>query len=86
MASSPDILSEDNKKASKRENKRHKAEAQAATPATRVAGIDATDEERLTVTGHGFNTMHDSLGLSRMPQDVMHTPQNINVVPQALMR
>ncbi|WP_197461761.1 TonB-dependent siderophore receptor, partial [Acetobacter malorum] len=86
LASSPDILSEDNKKASKRENKRHKAEAQAATPATRVAGIDATDEERLTVTGHGFNTMHDTLGLSRMPQDVMHTPQNINVVPQALMR
>ncbi|MFT8851252.1 MAG: TonB-dependent receptor [Acetobacter orientalis] len=48
--------------------------------------IASTDEERLTVSGHGFNTMHQSVGLSRMPQDVMHTPQNINVVPQALMR
>ena len=48
--------------------------------------IASTDEELLTVSGHGFNTMHQSVGLSRMPQDVMHTPQNINVVPQALMR
>lgn len=48
--------------------------------------VMAHGDEQLTVTGHGFNTMHASVGLSRMPQDVMHTPQNINVVPQALMQ
>ncbi|WP_256939991.1 TonB-dependent siderophore receptor [Acetobacter malorum] len=85
-ASSSDTLHEENKESPKRENKRHKTGAEAGLPATRVGSVDATDEERLIVTGHGFNTMHDSVGLSRMPQDVMHTPQNINVVPQALMR
>lgn len=49
-------------------------------------GIESQEAERLTVTGRAFNTMHQSLGLSRMPQDVMHTPQTINVVPQELMR
>ena len=51
-----------------------------------TADIEGSDVEHLTVQGHGFNTMHQALGLSRMPQDVMHTPQNINVVPQALMQ
>mgnify|MGYP003365075824 CR=1 FL=1 len=46
----------------------------------------AEGTEHLTVVGHGFNIMHQPVGLSRMPQDVMHTPQNINVVPQALMQ
>ncbi|WP_259654512.1 TonB-dependent receptor [Gluconacetobacter dulcium] len=42
--------------------------------------------ETVTVVGHGFNTLHEPTGLSRMPQDVLHTPQQINVVPQALMK
>ncbi|WP_354858850.1 TonB-dependent receptor [Acetobacter fabarum] len=48
--------------------------------------LESTETERLTVTGRAFNTMHQNLGLSRMPQDVMHTPQTINVVPQELMK
>lgn len=53
---------------------------------TKKNEISDAETESLTVTGHGFNTMHDYLGLSRMPQDVMHTPQTINVVPQQLMQ
>ncbi|MFT9295807.1 MAG: TonB-dependent siderophore receptor [Acetobacter orientalis] len=44
-----------------------------------------TNEEHLTVVGSRMNILHESVGLSRMPQDVMHTAQAINVVPQALM-
>lgn len=33
-----------------------------------------------------MNVLHESIGLSRMPQDAMHTPQNVNVVPQVLMQ
>ncbi|WP_193403412.1 TonB-dependent receptor [Kozakia baliensis] len=42
--------------------------------------------ENLRVVGNGFNTLHEPIGLSRMPQDVLHTPQQINVVPQILMK
>jgi len=45
----------------------------------------APDEERLIVTGSGMNILHQPIGLSRIPTDVMHTPQTVNVVPQALM-
>ncbi|RFD18864.1 TonB-dependent receptor [Komagataeibacter melaceti] len=38
------------------------------------------------VTASPMNVLHESIGLSRMPQDAMHTPQNVNVVPQVLMQ
>lgn len=46
---------------------------------------DKTDEQ-ITVMGNGFNTLKDPIGLSRMPQDALHTPQQINIVPQMLMK
>ncbi|AZV37729.1 TonB-dependent receptor [Komagataeibacter xylinus] len=44
-------------------------------------GFDVTH-----VTASPMNVLHESIGLSRMPQDAMHTPQNVNVVPQVLMQ
>ncbi|NHO34117.1 TonB-dependent receptor [Acetobacter sp. LMG 1636] len=32
-----------------------------------------------------MNILHEDLGFSRMPQDVMHTAQTVNVVPKLLM-
>lgn len=42
-------------------------------------------EEHITVVGSRMNILHEDIGLSRMPTDVMHTPQTVNVVPRALM-
>lgn len=42
-------------------------------------------EEHITVVGSRMNILHEDIGLSRMPTDVMHTPQAVNVVPRALM-
>lgn len=42
-------------------------------------------EENILVTGSRMNILREPVGLGRMPEDVMHTPQTINVVPQALM-
>ncbi|MDF7674625.1 TonB-dependent receptor [Acetobacteraceae bacterium ESL0709] len=33
-----------------------------------------------------MNILNEPIGLSRMPQDAMHTPQTVNVVPQELMK
>lgn len=41
--------------------------------------------EYLTVHGQGMNILHEDMGFGRMPQDVMHTPQTVNVVPKLLM-
>lgn len=46
----------------------------------------AAPDEQITVLGNGFNTLKDPIGLSRMPQDALHTPQQINIVPQMLMK
>ena len=83
VAASNDAAKIDKKRDVKRAHAHKVAKKNVAAP--QEEGI-AGEEERLTVTGHGFNTMHQSLGMSRLPQDVMHTPQNINVVPQVLMR
>ncbi|GBQ14548.1 TonB-dependent siderophore receptor [Komagataeibacter rhaeticus] len=42
--------------------------------------------DQTRVTASPMNVLHESIGLSRMPQDAMHTPQNVNVVPQILMQ
>ncbi|QOF94897.1 TonB-dependent receptor [Novacetimonas hansenii] len=42
--------------------------------------------DNTTVTASPMNALRQSVGLSRMPHDAMHTPQNINVVPQILMQ
>ncbi|MFT8808713.1 TonB-dependent receptor [Gluconobacter sp.] len=49
--------------------------------------IAAPEEaEHLQVVGSPMNILHESMGLSRMPQDALHTPQTINIVPQLLMQ
>ncbi|GCE79960.1 TonB-dependent receptor [Komagataeibacter oboediens] len=45
-----------------------------------------TSHDVTHVTASPMNVLHESIGLSRMPQDAMHTPQNVNVVPQVLMQ
>ncbi|MCE2563413.1 hypothetical protein LDL32_01910 [Komagataeibacter sp. FNDCF1] len=45
-----------------------------------------TSHDTTLVTASPMNVLHESIGLSRMPQDAMHTPQNVNVVPQILMQ
>lgn len=58
-----------------------------AIPAIDMATDDTLPvEERITVEGHAFNVLKQPLGISRLPNDVLHTPQQINVVPQALIR
>ncbi|OOL18975.1 membrane protein [Bombella intestini] len=42
--------------------------------------------EHIHVIGHPFNTMHASNDMGRLPQDVMHTPQTIDVVPRELIK
>ncbi|MBS0961013.1 TonB-dependent receptor [Acetobacter thailandicus] len=42
-------------------------------------------DEAITVHGSSMNILREDIGLSRMPQDVMHTPQTVNVVPRVLM-
>ncbi|WP_373865566.1 TonB-dependent receptor, partial [Acetobacter oeni] len=44
-----------------------------------------SNTESLVVHGQGMNILHEDLGFSRMPQDVMHTAQTVNVVPKLLM-
>ncbi|MDN7354580.1 TonB-dependent receptor [Acetobacter senegalensis] len=53
---------------------------------TLIAGQDGTEAEEWTVTASPMNTLRTPIGLSRMPQDVLHTPQTIDVVPQILMQ
>ena len=60
-----------------------------ATPAEGAdgaKGVQATGVEQIHVVGHPFNTMHASNDMGRMPQDVMHTAQTIDVVPRELIR
>ncbi|MEJ5154211.1 TonB-dependent receptor [Gluconobacter wancherniae] len=56
----------------------------------RAAETEATGEEsgheNIQVVGSPMNPLHDNMGLSRMPQDILHTPQQINVVSQMLMK
>ncbi len=49
-------------------------------------GVQARNVERIHVIGHPFNTIHASNDMGRMPQDVMHTAQTIDVVPRELIR
>ncbi|MBE1723807.1 TonB-dependent receptor [Bombella apis] len=49
-------------------------------------GVQATQVERIHVIGHPFNTMHAGNDMGRLPQDVMHTPQTIDVVPRELIK
>ncbi|WP_077396346.1 TonB-dependent receptor [Bombella intestini] len=49
-------------------------------------GVQATHVEHIHVIGHPFNTMHASNDMGRLPQDVMHTPQTIDVVPRELIK
>ncbi|KXV47654.1 hypothetical protein AD945_09720 [Gluconobacter albidus] len=44
------------------------------------------EEEHLQVVGSPMNILHETMGLSRMPEDALHTPQTINIVPQLLMQ
>ncbi len=47
---------------------------------------DGTESEHWVVTASPMNTLRTPIGISRMPQDVLHTPQTIDVVPQILMQ
>lgn len=47
---------------------------------------DGTEVEQWTVVASPMNTLRSSIGFSRMQDDVLHTPQTINVVPQILMQ
>lgn len=51
-----------------------------------VAQQDGSNAEEWTVVASPMNTLRTPIGLSRMPQDVLHTPQTIDVVPQILMQ
>ncbi|CDG39387.1 Ferrichrome-iron receptor [Asaia bogorensis] len=62
-------------------------------PDTRARQPDSADavpgkggEENLLVRGTGMNILHQPIGLGRMPEDIMHTPQTVNAVPQILMQ
>lgn len=44
------------------------------------------NDEHILVTGKGMNVLNQNLGIGRMPQDIMHTPQTVNGVPQLLMQ
>ncbi|NHN88554.1 TonB-dependent receptor [Acetobacter conturbans] len=41
--------------------------------------------EDVVVRGRGMNVLNEDMGFGRMPQDVLHTPQTVNVVPKLLM-
>lgn len=43
------------------------------------------NSEYLVVHGRSMNILKEDVGLSRMPEDVLHTPQTVNVVPKLLM-
>ena len=47
---------------------------------------DGSHVEEWVVTASPMNTLHTPIGLSRMPDDVLHTPQTIDVVPQIVMQ
>lgn len=47
---------------------------------------DGSESEHWVVTASPMNTLRTPIGISRMPQDVLHTPQTIDVVPQLLMQ
>ncbi|MXV44862.1 TonB-dependent receptor [Saccharibacter sp. 17.LH.SD] len=47
--------------------------------------VTTKNVEKIRVIGHPFNTLHASNDMGRMPQDVMHTPQTIDVVPHELI-
>ncbi|MCL1513864.1 TonB-dependent siderophore receptor [Parasaccharibacter sp. TMW 2.1891] len=66
----------------------HAEQTTAGTSASRAAqdGVQATQVERIHVIGHPFNTMHAGNDMGRLPQDVMHTPQTIDVVPRELIK
>lgn len=50
------------------------------------ASTDSPSEvEHIKVVGHPFNTLHVTNRMGRMPQDVLHTAQTIDVVPKELM-
>ncbi|WP_040509661.1 TonB-dependent receptor [Gluconobacter morbifer] len=51
----------------------------------RPGATEAGSVEHLRVVGSPMNTLQEPIGLGRMPQDVLHTPQTINVVPKILM-
>ncbi|MXV44860.1 TonB-dependent receptor [Saccharibacter sp. 17.LH.SD] len=48
--------------------------------------VTSKNVEKLHVIGHPFNVLHASNDMGRMPQDVMHTAQTIDVVPRELMK
>lgn len=51
-----------------------------------IKQADGKEIEQWTVVASPMNTLRSSVGLSRMQQDVLHTPQTITVVPQVLMQ
>ncbi len=50
------------------------------------ASVKGQHIEHIHVIGHPFNTMRTSNDMGRMPQDVMHTAQTIDVIPRELIR
>ena len=64
-----------------------KAPTSGTAPKTADNSIVATPEEaeHLQVVGSPMNTLQIPIGIGRMPEDVLHTPQTINVVPKLLM-
>lgn len=64
-----------------KENKRQTVESSAGEE------TDSKAHEQIVVRGKRVSNIltHDT-GVDLMPQDVMHTPQNINVVPQKILQ
>ena len=76
----------ENKTASgEKEGKATLANAKGKGPET-LKRADGTEVEQWTVVASPMNTLRSSIGFSRMQDDVLHTPQTINVVPQILMQ
>lgn len=61
------------------------ANAKGKGPET-IKQTDGSEIEQWTVVASPMNTLRSSIGFSRMQDDVLHTPQTINVVPQILMQ
>lgn len=61
-------------------------DARSSTQGAEGQSVTSHSVEHIHVIGHPFNTMRTSNDMGRMPQDVMHTAQTIDVVPRELIQ
>ena len=62
-----------------------KTQAGSHAQGTSDSTFDDEGGEHVKVVGHTMNILNEPIGIGRMPQDVMHTPQTVNVVPKLLL-